>query len=65
MSRLRTLAATLAALGLSLANVVTASAEAYPTRPIKIIVPTPAGGPVDVIARLIGNCLASSSAKRW
>jgi len=60
MSRLRTLAATLAALGLSLANVVTASAEAYPTRPIKIIVPTPAGGPVDVIARLIGNYLASS-----
>src|SRR5262249_46961382 len=45
MSRLRTLAATLAALGLSLANVFTASAEAYPTRPIKIIIPTPAGGP--------------------
>jgi tripartite-type tricarboxylate transporter receptor subunit TctC len=60
MSRLRTLAATLAALGLSLASVVAASPEAYPTRPIKIIVPTPAGGPVDVIARLIGNYLASS-----
>jgi tripartite-type tricarboxylate transporter receptor subunit TctC len=60
MSRLRTLAATLAALSLSLASVVAASAEAYPTRPIKMIVPTPAGGPVDVIARLIGNYLASS-----
>jgi tripartite-type tricarboxylate transporter receptor subunit TctC len=60
MSRLRTLAATLAALSLSLASVVAASAEAYPTRPIKMIVPTPAGGPVDVIARLIGNFLASS-----
>jgi len=60
MSRLRTLAATLAALGLSLASVVAAPADAYPTRPIKIIVPTPAGGPVDVIARLIGNYLASS-----
>jgi tripartite-type tricarboxylate transporter receptor subunit TctC len=60
MSRLRTLAVTLAALGLSLASVVAASAEAYPTRPIKIIVPTPAGGPVDVIARLIGNYLTSS-----
>jgi tripartite-type tricarboxylate transporter receptor subunit TctC len=60
MSHLRTLAATLAALSLSLASVVAASAEAYPTRPIKIIVPTPAGGPVDVIARLIGNYLASS-----
>jgi tripartite-type tricarboxylate transporter receptor subunit TctC len=35
-------------------------AEPYPTRPIKIIVPTPAGGPVDVIARLIGNYLTST-----
>jgi len=60
MSHLRTLAATLAALSLSLASVVAASAEAYPTRSIKIILPTPAGGPVDVIARLIGNYLASS-----
>ena len=35
-------------------------ADAYPTRPIKIIVPTPAGGPVDVIARLVGNYLTST-----
>jgi tripartite-type tricarboxylate transporter receptor subunit TctC len=35
-------------------------AESYPTRPIKIIVPTPAGGPVDVIARLVGNYLTST-----
>src|SRR5215469_18199787 len=35
-------------------------ADSYPTRPIKIIVPTPAGGPVDVIARLVGNYLTSS-----
>jgi tripartite-type tricarboxylate transporter receptor subunit TctC len=34
-----------------------ASAETYPSRPIKIIVPTPAGGPVDVMARLIANAL--------
>jgi tripartite-type tricarboxylate transporter receptor subunit TctC len=60
MSDLRILAAALAALGLSLGSVVAASPEAYPTRPIKIIVPTPAGGPVDVIARLVGNYLASS-----
>jgi tripartite-type tricarboxylate transporter receptor subunit TctC len=36
---------------------VSASADTYPSRPIKIIVPTPAGGPVDVMARLIANSL--------
>jgi tripartite-type tricarboxylate transporter receptor subunit TctC len=35
-------------------------AEPYPTRPIRIIVPTPAGGPVDVIARLVGNYLTQT-----
>ena len=60
MSGLRILAAALAVLGLSLGSVVAASPEAFPTRPIKIIVPTPAGGPVDVITRLVGNYLASS-----
>jgi tripartite-type tricarboxylate transporter receptor subunit TctC len=32
-----------------------ASAQDYPTRPIRIIVPFPAGGPSDVLARLIGD----------
>jgi tripartite-type tricarboxylate transporter receptor subunit TctC len=34
-----------------------AFAETYPSRPIKIIVPTPPGGPVDVMARLLTNAL--------
>lgn len=34
-----------------------AAADSYPSRPIKIIVPTPAGGPVDVMGRLIVNAL--------
>jgi len=34
-----------------------AFAQPYPNHPIRIIVPTPAGGPVDVMARLIGNAL--------
>jgi tripartite-type tricarboxylate transporter receptor subunit TctC len=40
---------------LSLAS--TAFADTYPSRPIKIIVPTPPGGPVDVMARLLANAL--------
>jgi tripartite-type tricarboxylate transporter receptor subunit TctC len=34
-----------------------ARAQDYPERPVKIIVPTPPGGPVDVIARLTANYL--------
>jgi tripartite-type tricarboxylate transporter receptor subunit TctC len=35
----------------------TALADDYPSRPVKIIVPTPPGGPVDVIARITANYL--------
>jgi len=35
-----------------------AAAQSYPARPVKIIVPTPAGGPVDVMARLVANHLS-------
>jgi tripartite-type tricarboxylate transporter receptor subunit TctC len=34
-----------------------AAAETYPSHPIKIIVPTPAGGPVDVMARIVASAL--------
>jgi tripartite-type tricarboxylate transporter receptor subunit TctC len=36
-----------------------AFAQDYPTHPIRIIVPTPAGGPVDVMARVLANALPS------
>lgn len=48
------LAATLAALP------QWASAQAYPTRAIKIVVPAPPGGAIDTIARVVGDKLATS-----
>jgi tripartite-type tricarboxylate transporter receptor subunit TctC len=35
-----------------------ARAQAYPTRPVRIIVPFPAGGAIDITARLIGQWLS-------
>jgi tripartite-type tricarboxylate transporter receptor subunit TctC len=40
---------------LALAAPLVAQAQPYPNRPVKVIVPTPAGGPVDVMARLVAN----------
>jgi tripartite-type tricarboxylate transporter receptor subunit TctC len=45
----------LAALGIAPA----AAQEAYPTRPIHIIVPFPAGGPSDVLTRLMGDRMSA------
>src|SRR6516225_6238411 len=38
-----------------------AEAQAYPTRPVRFLVPFPAGGPSDVLARLYGQKLS----QRW
>ena len=37
-----------------------ASAQTYPSRPITLIVPYPAGGPTDTIARLLGERMRTS-----
>ena len=35
-------------------------AQSYPSRPIRLIVPFPAGGPVDLLARVVGKAVADS-----
>ncbi|MGA8495351.1 MAG: tripartite tricarboxylate transporter substrate binding protein [Xanthobacteraceae bacterium] len=40
-----------------------AQAQDYPSRPVKVIVPTPPGGPVDVIARITANYLQNALGK--
>jgi tripartite-type tricarboxylate transporter receptor subunit TctC len=45
----------LAAFGGAAAWPLAVRAQAYPSRPITIIVPTTAGGPPDTIARLLGE----------
>jgi tripartite-type tricarboxylate transporter receptor subunit TctC len=42
-------------LGVVLAASVDAHAQSYPSRPIKLIAPYPAGGAVDVVARTVGQ----------
>ena len=49
------LAITLAAF----AGIATAHAQSYPARPVTVIVPYPAGGPTDQVARQIGPKLAA------
>jgi tripartite-type tricarboxylate transporter receptor subunit TctC len=57
VSTLLKLAALATAVALSPAA---ASAQAYPVKPIKFIVPAPPGGAIDILARLVGEKLTSS-----
>jgi tripartite-type tricarboxylate transporter receptor subunit TctC len=51
-------AAAAAVLALYCAQVVSPAAQDYPTRPVTLIVPYPAGGGVDVLGRLVGAKLS-------
>lgn len=47
----------LAGLGLGLAGAVPSEAQSWPTRPVKVLVTSTAGGPLDVFTRLVTNKL--------
>src|SRR5262245_30034102 len=55
----RTLALALAALA-AVSTLTCARAQPYPNKPIRFIVPFPAGGSTDVAARLVGEYLSRS-----
>jgi tripartite-type tricarboxylate transporter receptor subunit TctC len=56
----RKLPSQIAALALALGASAGALGQAYPTKPVKIIVPYSAGGPADIYARFIGDRLQKS-----
>ena len=57
MTRILALACTFA---FSLALPAASHAQAYPSKPIRFVVPYPAGGPLDTIARLLGAKVGES-----
>jgi tripartite-type tricarboxylate transporter receptor subunit TctC len=56
---IRTLLTLLLSVGSSLLGADLAQAQAYPNRPIKVVVPFPAGGPTDGMARIISDRLGA------
>jgi tripartite-type tricarboxylate transporter receptor subunit TctC len=53
------------ALALALAPCFGALAQEWPDRPVTMIVPFPAGGPADIIARAVANALSESLGKQF
>jgi tripartite-type tricarboxylate transporter receptor subunit TctC len=46
-------------------SAVNASAADYPDRPVRIIVPSPAGGATDVVARIVTEAISRKLGRQW
>jgi tripartite-type tricarboxylate transporter receptor subunit TctC len=60
MAAARVLISAILATGIGLAGADRLPAQTFPSHPIKIIVPYPAGGPTDVLARLVADKLSAA-----
>src|SRR5439155_1615176 len=61
----RSLVAALAAISMLFWPARDAAAQSYPQRPVRLIVPAPAGGPTDVPGRLIADGLSGLFSQRF
>jgi tripartite-type tricarboxylate transporter receptor subunit TctC len=61
----RSLGAALAAISMLFWTAREGAAQSYPQRPVRFIVPAPAGGPTDVPGRLIADGLSGSFSQRF
>ena len=45
---------------IALAGIAAAQAQTYPSKPVTLIVPFPAGGPTDTVARIMGEHMSKT-----
>ena len=60
--RMVVIAAVILSIGAAGVNAV--QAQTYPSRPITVVVPYPAGGPTDTLARILAEPLRARSGSR-
>ena len=60
MTQTRRVWTAILALGLAAFALDSARAQSYPSKPVRLIVPFAAGGPIDVMGRLVAQWLSST-----